>query len=311
MEARLMNLIYEGVDITKSIAINRCEAETYAENKADQLVIRFSDAASKWDSWRPAPGDVVQFKDDTADTGKMFITSLTPENGLFTVRASAMPPTGENINSQSWENVRLFQLCADTAKKHGLTLKVYNVTDQLYPYIQQTRLTDFAFLNRLLQLEGCAMIIYDGALVIYDEHTRESSPATELLKVGLDGRFTYTDNSAQSYGSVELVSGKFRGVFSDANASAARILKPTQQIDCTSDAEAQRFARGLLRQANKNAYTGSLRRSLTTNYAAASVLNLQTVKAGSWDGKIFVTQTRSDFIKGESKIFFRRPLEGY
>lgn len=42
-----MNLIYEGVDITKSVAINRCEAETYAENKADQLVIRFSDADRK------------------------------------------------------------------------------------------------------------------------------------------------------------------------------------------------------------------------------------------------------------------------
>ena len=31
------------------------------------------------------------------------------------------------------------------------------------------------------------MIIYNGALVIYDEHTRESSPATELLKVALAG----------------------------------------------------------------------------------------------------------------------------
>lgn len=306
-----MNLIYEGVDITKSVAINRCEAETYAENRADQLMIRFSDAASKWDSWRPVPGDVVQFKDGAADTGKMFIASITPENGLFTLRATSMPPTGDNINSQSWENVKLLQLCADIAKKHGLTLKAYNVTDQLYPYIQQTRLTDFAFLNRLLQLEGCAMIIYDGALVIYDEYTREQSHAADLVKVGPDGRFSYTDNSAQSYGSVELVSGKFRGVFSDANARAARILKPTKPIDCTSDAEAQRFARGLLRQANKNAYTGSFRRKLTTDYAAASVLNLQTLKAGSWDGKIFVTKTRSDFIKGESKIFFRRPLEGY
>ena len=39
-----MNLIYEGVDITTKVAINRCEAETYAENKADQLLLRFSDA---------------------------------------------------------------------------------------------------------------------------------------------------------------------------------------------------------------------------------------------------------------------------
>lgn len=306
-----MNLLYEGVDITKSVAINRCEAETYAENRADTLMVRFSDASSKWDSWRPLPGDVVQFKDGAADTGKMFITSITPENGLFTLRATSMPLTGENKNSQSWENVRLLQLAADTAKKHGLTLKTYGVTDQLYQYVQQKQTTDFAFLNRLLQLESCAMIIYDGALVIYDERARDASPASTLIKVGVDGRFSYTDNSAQAYGAVEIVSGKFRGIFSDAGANPARVLKPSEPIDCTSDAEAQRFARGVLRQANKNAYTGSFRRKLTTDYAAASVLNLQTVKAGSWDGKIFVTRTRSDFIKGETKIFFRRPLEGY
>lgn len=306
-----MNLIYEGVDITKSIAINRCEAETYAENQADKLTIRFSDAASKWDSWRPVCGDVIQFKDGAADTGKMFITSLTPENGLFTLRAMSMPPTGENINSQSWENVRLLQLCNDIAKKHGLTLKTYGVTDQLYAYIQQTRLTDFVFLNRLLQLESCALVIYDGALVVYDENQRENSYASTTIKVGDDGRFSYTDNSAQSYGSIEIASGKYRGIFTDANANPARVLKPNIPIECTSDAEAQRFARGILRQVNKNAYTGSFRRKLTTDYAAASVLNLKTVKAESWNGKIFITRTRSNFITGESKIFFRRPLEGY
>jgi len=241
----------------------------------------------------------------------MFITSITPENGLFSLRATAMPPTGENINSQSWENVRLFQLVNDIAKKHGLAVKIYGVTDQLYPYIQQTRMTDFVFLNRLLQMEGCAMLFYDGALVIYDELQRDRSLSSATVKIGVDGRFGYTDNSSQSYGSIELVSGSFRGTFTDSAAPAARVLKPATPVECMSDAEAQRFARGILRQANKNAYTGHFRRKFTAEYAAGSVLNLQTEKAPSWNGKIFITRTRNNFITGESKIFFRRTLEVY
>ena len=306
-----MNLIYEGVDITTKVAINRCEAETYAENKADQLLLRFSDAATNWDKWHPHRGDTIQINDGAARTGKMFITSITPENGLFSLRATAMPPTGENINSQSWENVRLFQLVNDIAKKHGLAVKIYGVTDQLYPYIQQTRMTDFVFLNRLLQMEGCAMLFYDGALVIYDELQRDRSLASATVKIGVDGRFGYTDNSSQSYGSIELVSGSFRGTFTDSAAPAARVLKPATPVECMSDAEAQRFARGILRQANKNAYTGNFRRKFSAEYAAGSVLNLQTEKAPSWNGKIFITRTRNNFITGESKIFFRRTLEVY
>lgn len=306
-----MNLIYEGVDITTKVAINRCETETYAENRADQLILRFSDAAGKWDKWRPACGDVIQLNDGAARTGKMFISSITPENGLLTLRAMAMPLTGENVNSQSWENVRLFQLCTDIAKKHGLKLVTYGVTDQLYSYIQQPRTTDFSFLNRLLQLEGCAMVIYDGTLVVYDELQRDKSAASATVKIGADGRFTFTDNSAQIYGSVELVSGAFRGTFTDPSAPATRILKPEKPVECMSDAEAQRFARGILRQANKYAYTGSFRRKLSKDYAAGTILNLQTEKAESWNGKIFITRTRSNFLTGESKIFFRRTLEGY
>lgn len=215
------------------------------------------------------------------------------------------------INSQSWENVRLFQLVNDIAKKHGLAVKIYGVTDQLYPYIQQTRMTDFVFLNRLLQMEGCAMLFYDGALVIYDELQRDRSLASATVKIDVDGRFGYTDNSSQSYGSIELVSGSFRGTFTDSAAPAARVLKPATPVECMSDAEAQRFARGILRQANKNAYTGHFRRKFTAEYAAGSVLNLQTEKAPSWNGKIFITRTRNNFITGESKIFFRRTLEVY
>ena len=40
-----MKLYYEGVDIAENVSLNRCEHETFAEGRSDQLLLRFNDAA--------------------------------------------------------------------------------------------------------------------------------------------------------------------------------------------------------------------------------------------------------------------------
>ena len=306
-----MKLYYEGVDIAGKISINHCEHETFAERRSDQLLLRFNDAAGLWNFWKPARGEKVRLVDGADDTGVMYVTSIRPENGLYTLRAMSMPLSGETVNSRSWEDVRFLQLGQDIATKHGLKFKVYNVTDRMYAYIKQERQTDFEFLHRRAQLEGCAILIYDGALIMYDERQMEAADAAATIKIGADGCFTYIDDSAQSYGTAEIVSGSYRGSFTDKNANTGRILRPKSAIECTSNTEAARFARGLLRAANKNTRTGHFRRCLTRGIAAASVIKIETEKASGWNGKIFVTQTRHDFMTGETKVFFRKPLEGY
>ena len=306
-----MKLYYEGVDITGKISITRCEHETYAEKRSDQLLLCFNDAAGLWNFWKPERGEKVRLVDGADDTGDMYVTGIQPENGLYTLRAMSMPLSGENVNSRTWEDVRLLQIGQDIASKHGLKFKAYNVTDHKYSYLKQEQQTDFEFFHRRCQLEGCAMLIYNGALIMYDEQQMEAKPAADTIKIGADGRFTFFDDSAQSFGTAEIVNGSYRGTFSDKNANPGRLLKPKAVIECTSNAEASRFARGLLRAANKNTRTGYFRRTLTKGVAAASVINIENEKASSWDGKIFVTRTRHNFLTGESKIYFRKPLEGY
>lgn len=306
-----MKLYYEGVDIAGKISINRCEHETYAEKRCDQLLLCFNDVDGLWNYWKPARGEKVRLVDGADDTGEMYVTRIQPENGLFTLRAMSMPLSGENISSRSWEDVRLLQLGRDIATKHGLKFKSYNVTDRVYSYIKQERQTDFEFLHRRCQLEGCAMIIYDKTLIMYDEQKMEEQPAADTITIGADGCFSFFDDSAQAFGSVEVVSGSFAGTYTDKNANTGRVLRPKSPIECSSNAEAARFARGLLRAANKNAHTGYFRRGLTRGVAASSVINIKVEKASGWNGKIFVTRTRHDFLTGETKVFFRKPLEGY
>ena len=80
----------------------------------------------------------------------------------------------------------------------------------------------------------------------------------------------------------------------------------------TDQSEADRFAKGLLRDANKNATVGTLwTGSLLRDYAAGSVVTLATEGVKSWDGTAFISRIRHDYVKTRSKLYLRKPLEGY
>ena len=279
-----MKFYYAGVDITKDVFINRCEHDTYAGGRADTMRIRFVDSKNLWDAWSPQCGDEIRLTEQAADTGAMFIADTLPENGLFTIFATSLPPGAQARRSRVWEDFRFLQIAEDIAARHGLTVKTYEVTDRTYAYIRQDNLSDFEFFNRLCLL---------------------------TIKIGADGHFRYSDASACAYGAAEIRSGDFYGKFTAPNGDASRVLRPSEQIACASSAEAIRFAQGVLRAANKGLRRGDFRRKLTCNFAAGSVVNIENEKAPSWNGKVFVTHTRADYVRGISKIFFRRPLEGY
>ena len=305
-----MNLYYNGVDIYGDVSVNYCVHEMFAEKQADTLVIRFNDTKGTWSTWQPAEGDTVQFKEGASDTGKMFVHSMKPENGLFTIRAMSMPKSGKTKKSKSWEGVRFLQLANEFAGNHGLTFQNYGCADQVYPYIKQDNETDFALFHRLCTLEGCQMLIFDGKLLAYNEQYIEGQTPAGSLSVDENGVFSYEDNRGGMYGSCEIASGSYSGKFI-ADSSNSSVLRPAVPVQVTSNAEAARFAKGLLRNANKFARSGYFSKSLMTGYAAASILTLSTPRATMWDGTVFVYKVRHDFVGNKSTIYFRHILEGY
>lgn len=306
-----MKFFYNGTDIYNDVSVNYCVHEMHAEKQADTLVIRFNDPKGVWSKWNPAAGDVIRFQEGAGDTGKMFIHSMKPENGLFTIRAMSMPQSGITKKSKSWEGVRFLQLGQEIAAAHGLTFQNYGCKDQVYPYLVQDNETDFAFFSRLSMLEGCQMLVYDGKLLAYSEQYIEGQTPAGSLEVNEGGVFTYRDNRAACYGSCEVSSGSFSGKFTAPGAKSSAVLRPERALPVTSNAEAARFAKGLLRNANKYGHTGQLSKSFLAGYAAASVLKLKTAKASAWDGTVFVYKARHDYVANKSTLYFRDLLEGY
>ena len=306
----MIQIIYKGVDITTSVSINRCWHDMYAAGRSDTLFLRVNDVDNMWDTWAPAIGDEIAVVYGAIGTGTMFVTSATPRNGRYEIAAQSAPASGFEKRDKAWKQVRLLQIGAEIAGRNGLDFKSYGVTDQLYPYLLQSNEGDFHFLHRRAQLEGCAVLVYDKTLILYSESYMESQAPIEALEVTQDGDYEYTDHRADLYGSCLIESGLYTGEFNAGNGSE-RVLKPNPSFRIGSSAEATRYAQGLLRAANKGCCGGFVRTPIMPGYAAASTLELKNVRAPSWDGTVFIDHLRNDYSQGKSKVFFRRPLEGY
>lgn len=306
-----MKILYEGVDIYDSVSVNQCYHDMHAEKHADELVIRFNDTRRLWDGWQPKADDTIEVVDGAAKTGKMFVESVAPENGLQTLRAYSTPATVRDLRGKSWETVWLLQLAQEIATRHGLTLETYEVEDQVYEYINQPNISDFAFLQQRCTLEGLGFLVYDGKLVLYGESAMEAQAPAKELVIAAASTFEYTDNALAGYGSAEVKNGGFVGTFTAPNG-LSKTLSRVLKVQISSQAEADRYAKAILRDANKNQTTGVLwANSLMREYAPGSVITVKTEGAGSWNGPAFVTRLRHDYVRQTSKLFFRRPLEGY
>nr|DAR60063.1 MAG TPA: tail protein [Caudoviricetes sp.] len=306
----MIRITYKGVDITESVSINRCYHDMYAAGRADTLNLRVNDVDNLWDKWTPAVGDELKVDYGTIGTGTMFLASATPRNGTYDLCAWSAPASGYEVQNKAWKQVRLSQIGAEIAANNGLSFASYGVDDRLYPYLLQSGVSDFAFLNRICTLEGCAFLVYDKKLVVYSEPYMEAAAPSEVLTVTVDGDYEYTDRRAELYGSCIITGGEYSGEF-DAGNGVWRVLRPETPPNISSNAEAARYAKSLLRAANKGCCAGYVRSRILPGYAAASTVTLENSRAPSWDGAVFLEHVRNDYGAGKSKIFFRRPLEGY
>lgn len=306
----MIKVIFKGVDITDSVSINRCYHDMYSEKQADMLTVRFNDPENMWDKWAPQVGDDISIQYGSIGTGKMYVEHVSPENGLYGIWALSVPPTFKEVKNKAWQKVKLRQMGQEIAQYHGLEFESYGVTDVLYDYIMQSQENDFQFFAMRCALEGCAFLVYDGKLIMYDEKYIESSTPSESIEIGVDGNYRYFDNSSLLYGSCKIEKGLNKGEF-DAGNGVSRVYIPEWNIHTSTAEEAARFAKNMLRYANKDAYHGYIRRKITPAYAAASMADLKNTRAPSWNGKVFINHIRNDYASGMSKIFFRRPLEGY
>ena len=301
---KVLKVFYNGVNITNDISINSCIHDMFACSTADTLTLKFNDINKVWDTWKPQNEDIISIVCGVAKSGAMYIDSVVPENGLMTLRATSIPPTAKTVNNKSWENVRLLQLAKEIADRHGLGFESYGVEDRVYSYVRQENKPDFEFLQQRCELESLAFLVYDKKLVLYSEEYLESQKPVKTITIDTDKDFTYTNNAQKGYGKITVKNGNLTGTYKSSNG-LSKVKEIIIQTYVSGQEEANRFAKGILRQENKNLTTGIFKDAIMREFSAGSIMGIKTVGANSWNGNAFISHIRQDYIKSTSKVFFR------
>ncbi|TCZ73059.1 hypothetical protein E0485_21820 [Paenibacillus albiflavus] len=309
-----MNIIYNGVDITPSIHPISAKTTDNSGERPDSLSLTFSDTEGLWSKWKPAKNDKLQIKENGFDTGVMFVDQISQNAGKFGIMALSIPQPCKSARTQAWEHVRFLEIVTQIAARYGFIVQTYNVTNHLYERVDQVEESDFSFLSFRCMLEGYALKINNQSLVIYGEPEEEKKPVDPNLSVihlrDINGEFKFVDKSTDIFEKCvvrsKTRSGYLEGEFKDTNISG-----PTHKrnLYASNQAEANRWAKGILRSFNKRMVTGVLPINLNTNYAAG--IPVSVVDVGLFDGKHFIDRLTHDFINNRTEIMLRKPLEGY
>ena len=290
-----MELYYNDVDITDKVRVIKCELDQYLSGHIDTLTISFDDSRAEWGKWAPAFGDKINISEDYAKSGYMYIHSLTPRNGVMTIRAAAVKYI-KSGHEQEWKDVKLKQIIDERAKGLGLTAEYFDVEDQQYDKVKQDE-GDFAFLEKLCRLEGCGFMVSNGILRVISNKYIDSMEAANYT---LDA-FEIRIKDLPYYSGCTITDGDKTGKAGDESGEIIR-LKTDKKFMSLS--QANRFAENSLEFANFDRKGGeAYSDKLLSMFAPGSKVKLQS---DYWQEKpIIITPVRHDLYRMKTKLWFR------
>jgi hypothetical protein len=299
-------LYVNGQPVTASV--HDVTHDMYAEGHADTAEFIFNDTSNTWLAENIVVGDTIRFVYGLCDTGEMYVTAITPGHGTYSVFAAAIPISAYERRYKSWDGVTFAELGQEIASNHNLKYAEYECDRIVYEYIKQDDIDDFTFFNALAVREGRGLLVYDGKIIAYDQDVFEHREEAKPIAVGYDGEYDYTNNAADCYGKCVVICAGVYGEATDPVFDGGKVLHP-RGVHATSDAEAYRWAHGILRNVNKNLYSGTITAHLVAEICAASIIIPVNTDINILNENMFVVRVRQSYLGNETKIWFRKPYD--
>ena len=271
----------------------------------------FPDPSGAWASWGAVRGDTAQLVSGTLDTGVMWVDNPSKSSGVFRFDAASVHPNARLPRAKIWRDVKLSEIVSDVADRAQLAPSIQSgVTDWSYKAISQNMEADVAFLARICEREGYAVKATGGQLVVYDEQQLEAvTPSVTLTPQDVAPGYGFEDGiGLLNAATVTYYNVRKKLLIKQTVTDPNTIGGTVQRNEMISDdGEAQRFAWGALRAANKWRRIGAFTINQATDLAAGSTVNLSGFP-GADNGSWFVYQTVFDAVQGKMHVYVRRPL---
>jgi len=293
----VIQILYEGTDITEVTNITRCVCRDVSHGRADSLELQF-DHAAIWHLWAPKEDDKIIVNSDGYTTGTMYLNAIMPEGDGFRILATALPSAARRKAWDTYQNMTLENIVGRCAAEAGMSAKLYGADGNLkYRYLMRENEGAAAFLEWLGTLEGLAVKAVHGAFRgISIDYAQKRDPVECLYIDEANEGAQYTRKEIYKISTLTVLSPYARVSASDSNAAygSQRIVN----LPAMDAVQAGRWARGLLMAHNRKAETLSINSAFNPKMEALMRVDVEGTEdsKGSW----IVDEVQHDLIERTS-----------
>lgn len=303
-----MELYYGGKRIDQDIDISSCFFNDRSGGLLDDLTVCFSDPGGRWGKWQPQQNDQIEIKDAGFSTGVLFIDVIGFKAGYFILKATPLRQGAKKGIYRTWEKVKFLELAGEAAAELGLALQTYEITNWLYRRMESTGQTFTQMLYERCRLEGYALKIAGGKMLIINEKIYDQKTAAVALEsheLRPDYEFRDRGNDVSS---VRVAYGDIAAEFAAPGTKGGRL--EITDIPVWDIGEAERYAAGIARQRNRLAVVGYV--TPVVKHGQIAAWTPVKVKGLGWpDGNYIVDIAQYDFKQAATTLKLRLPLTGY
>jgi phage protein D len=240
----------------------------------------------------------------------MTVDKIEPTTKNALVEAISASTKAKKRKTRHYRKVRFFEVLNDVALETGFSVfYMGNIINRYYENISRYEETPLAFLNRLCVREGYALKVDNNRIVVYDKDSAEQ--AQEVLTITQDSA---VDNVVKFCDTTFITQAVKVRYF---DLTTGNTIEHTAEIEEAGEecviteylfdiAEAERFAKGYLREKNKNIITAVAVIPINTDIAATN--NIAFSGYGRYDGKYHIEEITHCPIAEQTKIIARKIL---
>lgn len=302
-----MQIFYEGCDISEWAQVKKCACYDTAGNRCDSLDIEFENADG-WYRLGPKEDDRIEVSHDGYDTGTMYVNTMLPQDGGFRMIATSLPCAARAKGNMSFAGKTIEEIMRACAAASGMGYAIYGIDGEtLVPYIQRVNEGCAAFLSRLLTLEGAALKCINGKYAAIGIRWAQARAAHQTIEVTANQQGMEYKRAGETYRILTLDTAYARASAEDTSVPIAHGGVTRGDAPARTQAQAGRWARGLLMDMNRRSESLSLSTTYNAGYTAMTRIDV----TGSSDavGEWLIGEARHDFMNLRSTVTMHRCLD--
>ena len=243
-------------------------------------------------------------KDEVLDCGQFELDDVSasgPPN-VITLKASSLPYTStvrQTKKSRSWENYTLSGITTQIAAQNGMASMFLTAVDPFYSRVEQYKISDIAFLQKLCEEAGCSLKCTNNILVAFDKVMSATNTVNTFDRNKLPSSTKYKLNTGKSdtYSSCRVSYVNADGKLIEATAyidGYDNDSKDNQRLEISrkvnSVYEALKLAERLLELYNRFEATASFNVPFTPDLLAG--FGVKLINFGYWTGSYIIKQAK-------------------